>query len=191
VDREPWTHGAPPRSVRTGVEPLGGGLFRLTLEGVLSPGWIANLASGLAGRQLAIVRGRARAARGGCWTASFEVLRAREAPDPASLDLVTLARSDARAGFATPVRLERFRLESVREHEGALHLVLVARDAVGFLAALLRRLAYFSIFPAELRLETEGQRVHDELWLRAGGQRAPSTSTREALAHALGALVDD
>lgn len=109
----------------------------------------------------------------------------------AGLDLLALARQEAREGFSTPLRLERFTLTPALEHDGSLRLALAARDRVGFLAALLRRLAYFSLFPVEMRLDTRGASVADELWLRAGGDRTPSTTTREALARALMALLED
>jgi len=102
-----------------------------------------------------------------------------------------LARLKAREGFSTPLRVGRFALQSALEHAGSLRLSVEARDRIGFLAALLRRLAYFSLFPVEMRLDTESDRIADELWLRAGGDRTPSTTTREALARALGALVEE
>jgi hypothetical protein len=41
-----------------------------------------------------------------------------------------------------------------------------------------------------MRLETQGDRVADELWLRAGGSRRPSPAKREVLSRALGMIVD-
>jgi hypothetical protein len=183
--------GAPGRPVQIEVERLGGDLCRLSLEGVLWPGWAGNLASGLAAQRMSILRGSALGGRAGLWTATFDVLRLPDAPDPASLDLLALARHDAREGFSTPLRIGRFALHPALEHDGSLQLVVSAQDRIGFLAALLRRLAYFSLFPVEMRLDTRGDRVTDELWLRAGGDRPPSTTTREALAHALGALLEE
>lgn len=179
------------RNLHTRVEPLGEDRYRLALDGVLWPGWVGNLSSGLAARRLSILRGHAHGNRTGAWRASFELMRLADGDDPATLDWIAMARDEAREGFATPLRLERFDLESVLEHDGSLRLTVAAADRVGFLAALLRRLAYFSLFPVELRLETRGQRVLDELWLRSGGHRPPSSSTREALARVLNAGIED
>lgn len=183
--------GAVQRGVQVRVEPQGDELQRIALEGVLSPGWAGNLASGLAAQQVNIVRGHALGGGAGVWSARFDVRRLPGAPDFAALDLVALARQEAGEGFSTPLRLERFSLHSALEHGSSLRLEVAARDRVGFLAALLRRLAYFSLFPVEMRLDTHGASVADELWLRAGGDRPPSTTTREALARALAALVED
>lgn len=179
------------RPAQVEVDRLGGDLYRVAFEGVLWPGWVGNLASGLAAQRVSILRGSALGGRAGLWTASFDVLRLPDAPDPASLDLLALARLEAREGFSTPLRIARFALQPALEHDGSLQLAVAARDGVGFLAALLRRLAYFSLFPVEMRLDTRGDRVSDELWLRAGGDRPPSTTTREALARALDALLEE
>jgi hypothetical protein len=173
------------------VDLRGDELQRIALEGVLWPGWAGNLASGLAAQRVSIVRGHALGGGAGLWSARFDVRCLPGAPDLAALDLVALARQEAREGFSTPLRLARFALHPALEHGGSLRLSVAARDRVGFLAALLRRLAYFSLFPVEMRLDTRGASVADELWLRAGGDRPPSTTTREALARALGALVED
>lgn len=183
--------GAPRSGVRVAVEGIEGGLHRIELAGVLAPGWAGNLASGLAAQRISIVRGSALGGGAGAWSARFDVRRLPGAPDPASLDVAEIARREAREGFSTPLRLARFAVEPSLAHRGSLRLVVEAADGVGFLAALLRRLAYFSLFPVEMRLDTTGERVRDELWLRAGGDRPPSTTVREALVHALGALLEE
>ncbi len=179
------------RNLHTNIEALGGDSYRVALDGVLWPGWVGNLSSGLAARRLSILRGHAQGNRTGAWRASFELMRLPEGDDPTTLDWIELAREEAREGFATPLRLERFELESVLDHDGSLRLAVAAEDRVGFLAALLRRLAYFSLFPVELRLETRGHHLLDELWLRSGGHRPPSSTTREALARVLNAGIQD
>jgi UTP:GlnB (protein PII) uridylyltransferase len=39
-------------------------------------------------------------------------------------------------------------------------------DSVGFLVALLKTFAFFSLFPAEVHIDTPGGRVHDRFWLK-------------------------
>jgi hypothetical protein len=171
------------------VEPLGDARFALHLDGPLAPGWAGNLAAGLARAGISIDRGHAHAAGAGVWTARIEVVRRPGAEDPRSLDVAALAITDSGAGFATPIQLDHFALHTALDHGGTLQLRIGAADAVGFLAALLRRLAYFALFPVELKLETQEARIADELWLAAGGSRVPSVATADALRSAMQALV--
>ncbi len=170
-------------SVRS--RPLGAERHQVYIDGSLPPGWAGNLASGLATQRISIERGEARAERGGVWTARFEVARLAGAPPFESIDFARLAATDAREGFATPLRLIGFELAPAAEHNGCLVLCVAAQDTVGFLAALLRRLAYFSLFPVEMRLETRGGAIDDRLWLRGAGDRVPSVRARDALRHAM------
>jgi hypothetical protein len=174
-----------PRGPSVRVRPLGAERFQFRLEGSLAPGWAGNLASGLAASQFSIERGEARAERGGIWAACFEVRRLAGAPPFDAIDVAALAATDSGEGFATPLRLFGFTLEASTERGGCLVVSVSAQDTVGFLAALLRRLAYFSLFPIELRLETRAGRVSDELWLRGAGDRMPSLRAQEALRRAL------
>lgn len=155
------------------------------MDGPLGPGWAGNLAAGLAAQRVSIERGQARAERGGIWTARFEVQRLPGAAPFASIDVAKLAATDAGEGFATPLRLLDFSVEWAPDRGGCLMLSVCAQDTVGFLAALLRRLSFFALFPVEMRLETRSGRVDDVLWMRSSGDRAPLARTREALRRAL------
>jgi len=172
----------------TGVAPLGDCRFEIEIAGPLVPGWAGNLAAALARRGIGVERGHAIGSGAGIWSGRFEV-HAPGAIDMGVLDLAALVGEEADAGFLTALVLDHFALESVLENRGALHLRVAAPDRIGFLAALLRRCAYFALFPIELRLETQDARIADEFWLRAGADRAPSRATAEALRHALRALV--
>lgn len=167
------------------IRPLGAERFQFYLEGSLAPGWAGNLASGLAAQRFSIERGEARCERGGVWTARFEVQALPGAPPFASLDVARLAATDAGEGFATPLRLVDFSIDWGKQRGGCLVIGVSALDTVGFLAALLRRLSYFSLFPVEMLLETRGDRIDDRLWLRGAGDRAPSARAHEALRRAL------
>ncbi len=173
----------------TQVVRLGNERFELQLDGPLAPGWAGNLAAGLARAGISIERGHARGAGAGVWSSRIEVVRTPGAIDPRSLDIAQLAVTDAGAGFATPIELDHFVLQPSLDHGGTLQLRVGAADTVGFLAALLRRLAYFALFPIELKLETLNTRIADELWLCAGGSRTPSAATTSALRSALQSLV--
>jgi hypothetical protein len=160
----------------------------LRISGRLRPGWCGNLADGLAGRGIGIVRGHAVMVSAGTWHAEFE-LDCMRGTEPTPEQLGCLLDTEARAGFTTPIELLGFRLEDSETRGGCLRLEVEGRDRVGFLAALLRRLAYFSLFPVELDLETSGERVQDRLWLRGGGASVPRPATRAALAASLQALA--
>jgi hypothetical protein len=167
------------------IRALGSERYVFHIDGMLPPGWAGNLASGLAAQHVSIERGEARAERGGVWTARFEVQRLAGAAPFANLDLAKLAATDAGEGFATPLRLVDFSVDWAADRGGCLALTVSAHDTVGFLAALLRRLSYFALFPIEMRLETRGDRIDDALWLRGAGDRVPSARAREALRRAL------
>jgi hypothetical protein len=167
-----------------------GDRWQIALDGPLAPAWAGNLAAGFARAGISIDHGHARRVGAGLWTARFEVIRTlRASDDPRGLDIAALAATDAGRGFATPLELDHFALHTSLDHGGTLRLRVYAADAVGFLASLLRRLAYFALFPAKLQLETLDTRIADELWLCAAGGRTPSTATTDALRWALAALV--
>ena len=100
-----------------------------------------------------------------------------------------LLGEDAADGAQPPLVLDSFEVRAAGDHGGSLHVALAAPDCVGFLAALMRRFAYFSLFAVELRLDTRGGRVDDQFWLRAGAYRRPAPATGSALRSALGGLV--
>jgi hypothetical protein len=163
-------------------------LVQLRVGGRLRPGWCGNLATGLAARGVDVVSGRAVTVAVGQWSAEFQ-LRCSESLQPSRGELVRLLVAEARAGFATPIRLVRYSLERSESHGGSLALEVAGLDELGFLAALMRRLAYFSLFPVELQLETVGPRVRDRLWLRGAGGRRPSPRAERALRASLDAHV--
>ena len=173
----------------TRVVAIGDERYEVQLDGPLAPGWAGNLAAGLARVGVSIDRGHARGAGAGLWSARIEVVRTPCAADPRALGIAKLATTDSGAGFATSIELDHFALLPSLEHGGTLQLRLEAADTVGFLAALLRRLAYFALFPVEMRLETRSGRIADEFWLCAGGSRAPSPATADALRAVLRSLV--
>ena len=174
-----------PRRPSVRARALGAERYQFYLEGSLPPGWAGNLASGLAAQRISIERGEARAERGGIWTARFEVERLAGARPFESIDIAKLAATDAGEGFATPLRLFDSSVEASQDRGGCLVVAVTAQDSVGFLAALLRRLAFFSLFPVEMRLETRRGRIEDALWLRGAGDRAPSARAHDALRRAL------
>jgi hypothetical protein len=162
--------------------------FVLELEGAVPTGWIGNLSMGLAEAGISIRSGAARSDSLGRWLARLELCRTPGGKDPASLDLEELASRPSGAGFATRIEILEYSLARDLERAALLRLDVCGRDRLGFLAALLRRLAFFALFPVELELETEAGRAIDRLWLQSGGS-APSERVRRALDGHLRALA--
>ena len=160
----------------------------LRLSGSLRPGWCGKLATGLARRSIGIDRGHALTVATGHWRAEFQLVVPVE-PEPSPVDVGRLLSARDRAGFTTPIVLSDYALAVSSTRGGCLALEVEGEDRVGFLAALLRRLAFFALFPVELQLDTIGETVRDQLWLRGGGGRTPLPGTADALAASLDALV--
>lgn len=161
--------------------------FVVELEGAVPTGWLGNLSMGLAEAGISIRSGAARADPLGHWLARLELCRTPGGKDPGSLDLEELANRPSGAGFTTRIEIFEYALTRDSDRDALLHLHVCGRDRLGFLAALLRRLAFFALFPVELELETRGERAIDRLWLQSGGS-APSERVRRALDGHLRAL---
>lgn len=172
--------------VTTQAFALGGTRWEIELAGLLAPGWAGCLASGLARRAISIERGHAIGDGQGLWAGRFEVTSPH---DLRNLALAPLLAEDGDASARATIALEECAVLAVPEHGGSFHVVVRGRDCVGFLAALMRRFAYFSLFAVELRLDTRDGLADDQFWLRAGGCRRPATATEPALRSALRGLV--
>lgn len=154
----------------------------------MRPGWCGKLATGLAGHGVDIRRGDAVQTASGSWRAEF-VLTMPVDCEIGSDDITALMATDAGAGFTSRIVLFDYRLEESDAHQGCLRLDVEGEDRLGFLAALLRRLAFLSLFPVEFRLETVEGHARDRLWLRGGLGCAPQPNAMRTLAANLEALV--
>lgn len=187
---QPNGRGAAPR-LAMHAAPIAGTLWSIDVEGPLAPGWAGDLAAGLASRGIDIERGHALGDDTGLWSGRFEV---RVPAGFAAMDLDVAALAALSVHETSPqdfaqLALDDFSLDAASAHGGSLRLRIAAPDRVGFLAALLRRLAYFTLFPIELHLDTQRGRIADELWLRGAAHRAPSAAIADALRRALEATV--
>lgn len=159
--------------------PTGRGLYELNIRSQFPPRWLANLTNALAARGISIQRGSASKVTPSLWQATFEIAPAVGDKLPAGLDYLALARTTAAADpAAAPIRLDACRLE---QRGDALFVEVEGPDSVGFLKALLKTFAFFSLFPAEVHIDTPGGRVHDRFWLKGVGGLAPSESSRQGL----------
>jgi len=171
---------ARPSSSGTGCElqPIGRGLHELKLSGQFPPRWLANLTSALAARGISIERGSAIKVTPSLWQATFEILPAGGVL-PVGLDCLALAHAAGAAGAAAgEIHLESYTLDLRGD---ALFVEIFGPDCVGFLEALLKTFAFFSLFPAEVHIDTPGGRVHDRFWLKGVGGLSPSESSRQGL----------
>lgn len=166
-----------------------GGQFTLQLWGRLRPGWSGSLAEALSGQRVSLVRGFARKFGAMRWLAEFNLARTEGAADPLGLDYLELAGRPLPSGWRRPIRLDSFKLLPSAKHGGSLLLEVEGDDEVGFLGALLMRLAFLSLFPEELHIDTRDGRVHDRFHLVGIGKSRPSESAGEALETMLQGLV--
>jgi hypothetical protein len=188
VSDDPHPEAAPRRTPLFDVRPIGDELYSLRLWGPLPSGWSGHLTLGLARAAIGIERGHARRSEGS-WEAEFHMRparRNRETPtDPATIDY---ARLLARRAPVTPVAIE---LTDYRIHPllGTIALEVEGVDSMGFLGSLLGRLAFLSLFPEEMNIETKGTLVTDSFRLRSFAGRPPSPEAPRALERTLHEIV--
>jgi hypothetical protein len=121
------------------------------------------------------------------WVAEIEI-EARDASiDPAAIDFVALTcdHGDAVQPLAG-LKIASYRLMPTSRD---VEVDIRADDTVGFLHAVLRRFAFFGLFPHEMRVETRGSKLEDFFRLENIGGMAPAERTVVALDQHLRELV--
>jgi hypothetical protein len=184
----PWRarEGTSGRPAQRGYEihPFEGGRHHLEIWGRLPRNWADRLCRGLARSGIAIVRGFARRDAEAGWIASFDLERSPRAGDPILVDYLALVlRAPAEAPPASLV-IDHYTLD-IRPDDGSIELEVRGPDQLGFLGGLLERLAFLSLVPEELTVETEPAGSRDRLRLRARDGAAPSPATLRILAEIL------
>lgn len=170
--------GSTPSETGCELRPTGRGFYELKICGQFPPRWLANLTSALAARGINIQRGHASKLTPSVWQATLEIAPKGDEL-PAGLDYPALAQKAATANpAAVPLHLDSYTLE---QRGDTLFVEVKGADNVGFLVALLKTFAFFSLFPAEVHIDTPGGRVHDRFWLKGVGGLAPSESSRQGL----------
>ncbi|HVP27859.1 MAG TPA: hypothetical protein VMW35_01685 [Myxococcota bacterium] len=171
------------------VRRAGGSVHTLQMWGRLRPGWSGSLAEGLSANRASLVRGFARKFGAMRWLAEFTLERTPGGSDLLGLDYLELAARPLPSGRRRPIRLSGFKLAPSPKHGGSLLLEIEGEDEVGFLGALLMRLAFLSLFPEELHIDTRDGRALDRLHLVGIGRSQPTAATAEALEAMLEGLV--
>lgn len=161
----PWT-----------LTPLGHDRHKLMLWGKLPPRWLANLTGALSTAGISVQRGRAGKLSPTVWQGTFELL----APSSAlrGLDFMALAQAPPPAATAAALSLDRIALSLEGD---ALRVELSGADSVGFLMNLLKLFAYYSLYPAEVQIETPQGRVHDIFQLKGLAGSVPTAAILQTL----------
>ena len=177
------------RASRSGaceLTPLAGGAYRLELKGKFPPRWLANLTSNLAARDVNILRGEARKETPTLWKAVFELAPSETSALPESADFISMTSSEQFTPKEPEIRLIRYELSL---SEAGLRADIEGPDSVGFLVALFSRFTLFSLFPAEIQIDTPDGKIRDSFWLRGIGGTLPTEECRAALDQELSKLV--
>ncbi len=167
---------------KSGFEVLPGasGNFTVNIWGRFPPEWIGSLSSGLSRHKISIVRGKARKSLA-YWETEFEVEKTRFATDPGKLDFLALAQEENRTTPDDSFSISQFTLEPPEKHNGALYLEVKAADQLGFLGQILNNLAFLTLFPEEINIDTVHGNIFDKFWIRGLGGNPPSTTAQAAL----------
>lgn len=167
------------------LQALGGNRYELTLRGKFPPRWLANLTGGLATRGISVHRGHASKLSAILWKGIFE-LTAPVNLRPELVDFASLAQASTESTAETTLRLDS---ATVEKRGDDLLVEVKGPDSVGFLSQLLKLFAFYSLFPAEVEIDTPAGRVHDRFRLKGLGGSTPSDASRQGLEAALAKLL--
>jgi hypothetical protein len=160
------------------------GRYNLKVWGRFPPNWIANLSTGLANNRISINSGTAKKVKT-LWQADFEIAATSAAINLNRIDFLAFAMNDADAKAPDNISLTEFSLGDPKENNGSLYLELKAADQIGFLSSLLSSLAFYSLFPDAMIIETLGGRIYDRIWIKGVGGNIPSERAIVTLKHKL------
>jgi hypothetical protein len=164
------------------------GTLELKLWGRFPPGWAGGLSGGLSRKGISVIGGSAKKVQTS-WSAVFEMDVSRCTTDPHRIDFLGLALDGNDTAPATNITLTEFSIGEPEKQNGALDLEVRAADQLGFLAALLNRLAFLFLFPEEMNIETVNGTAVDRFRLKGIGGTPPSSTARAALQRKLQELV--
>jgi hypothetical protein len=167
---------SPPTATCTLV-PAPNSCYRLHLQGKFPPQWLAGLSCGLASRQINILQGHASKSGPSSWEASFLIAPPLPADKIEALDFLAMTQGRGTRPTAEP-RLDGYQLVL---QDNTLLVEVKGTDSIGFLVALLNLFACYSLFPAQVDIDTPAGMVHDRFFLKGLGGTAPSTASIELL----------
>jgi hypothetical protein len=153
------------------VTLLPGGHHELKLWGKFPPRWLANLTAALSARQISVQRGSANKLSPTVWQGTFELLPAAGQSLPADLDYYQLAQHDAATSATAALVLDKILVE---KRDDAIFVEVRGADSVGFLMSMLKLFTFYSLYPAEVSIDTPQGRVLDRFWLKGLGGSTPT-----------------
>jgi len=162
------------------IFPTTSGNFTLKIWGRFPPEWIGCLSSGLSRHKISIVKGKAKKSLA-YWETEFEIEKTRLATDPRKLDFLVLAKEENNTTQENTLSITRYTLEPPEKHHGALYLEVKAADQLGFLGQVLNSLAFLTLFPEEISIDTIQGQIFDKFWIRGLGGNPPSAAAQAAL----------
>ena len=152
-------------------------LFELRIWGKFPPKWLVNLCGGLTGRQANIHRGQASKLTPTLWQANLEFSGETAAFTPEHIPYLHLAQRSG-AGRTGEIDLESYVLE---RRDDALFVQVRGADCLGFLEALLKLFALYTLFPTEVKFDTTAGMAEDLFWLKGMGGTTPSEASLNGL----------
>lgn len=155
------------------VERQDNGYHRLEVYGKMPTDWVSNLTSGIARNGLNIMHGRASREAASAWRGHFALESSPTATMPDKIDYLHLIKTAAVSAPAN-LSIDSYLLRPTSELGGALYLEIRGKDQSGFLGTLLGKLSFYSLFPIQMEIETEGGRILDRFWLTNTGGGQPS-----------------
>ena len=161
-------------------------LYSVRLWGPLDTLWADRLTRGLSNVGLSILNGFARQEASGLWGAEFLVTPLAGAPDPETIDYISLTHEPP-APLASQLVLDGFDLDGSPERGGFLYLEVRGPDRVGFLGSLLLKLSELELVPREMWVTTRFGEACDRFLLNSSDGRSPTDEERLALEAALDA----
>jgi len=172
----------PQATSATALKYLGAKQYQLSMQGRFDPGWICGLSHGLAERKINIIRVEAARGTGRHWQSRLELDFSLTALAPELVDYLALSRLPATVQALTePILLDDYQLERSTNYAGSLYLEASGPDRLGVLSSLLNTFSLFSLFPAEIRVETKSKRIFDRFWLKGMGGSTPSSEAVAAI----------
>jgi UTP:GlnB (protein PII) uridylyltransferase len=167
---------------KSGFEILPGtsGNFTVKVWGRFPPEWIGYLSSGLSRHKISIVKGTAKKSLA-YWETEFEIEKTGLATDPRKLDFLALAKEENNTTQEISLSITSYTLEPPEKHNGALYLEIKAADQIGFLGQLLNSLAFLTLFPEEITIDTVQGKIFDKFWIKGLGGNPPSATAQAAL----------
>lgn len=162
------------------ISPLPSGTGVLKLAGDLKPGWLGRLSSSLTSNKISILNGAALKHSPLRWDASFEVESVYGCAFKGFNPLPAVTGTAVQIA-CPPLTLSDYQVEYSTRHGGSIYTEISGADCIGFLYGVLKLFSFYSLFPTELELSTQGKTASDRFWLKGIGASVPVKDDISAL----------